>query len=315
MSVKRAEQCEERKKHTGSAVDQLANLRVVVELAQELASLLIVADLSELEGNGAGTVLRVVGLLEGVANSVEDGRGGLASGLSISDGNDEQRLAHLSATQLGYENAINDLLAQFGTHGGKAAELVTADELLDLLLRLNVLDHVLGRGIVHEAEGNAVVVEESGSGSDTLHDELKILDALAILFELHRATVVNVEHDIIQGKLDNVVANLLVDAPLLAQTVNLSRGSLRDLVDDGRVGRVEGLEALLLDCLQERLLVGLNLGGASRLRGGSAVSALRTALLRRVLTLTLLRWVAALLLWGRCTVAAGLLLLRRLALL
>jgi hypothetical protein len=207
--------------HTGSAVNQLSDDGVVIELAKELASLLIVANLGKLESNGSTTVLRVGGLLNSLANSVKDSSGGFSCRLTIRDGDNQDRLAHLSATEGGYDDAVDNLLAKLGTHRGEATKLVALDELLDLLLRLNVLDHVLRRVVVHEADRDAVVIEESSSGCDTLEDKLKILDTLAVLLELHRATVINVEDNIVQGQLDNVVANLLVDAPLLAQSINL----------------------------------------------------------------------------------------------
>lgn len=286
---------------------------IVVEFTEEFASLLVVSDLSKLEGNGSRTVLRVLGLLDGSTDGVEDGSSGLACRLTVGDGNDQNRLAHLSATNSRHENAVDDLLAELSTHRGETAELVASNQLLDLLLSLNVLDHVLGRVVVHESDRDAVVVEESRGGSNTLKDKLKILDTLAVLLELHRATVVNVENNVVQGELDNVVANLLVDAPLLAKAVDLSRGLLGDLVDDRRARRVESLEALLLDSLLKRLLVSLDFSRAGGLRRSTAVAALRSSgLLSRVSTLLLLGRVAALLL-GRCAIST-LLLLRRLAL-
>jgi hypothetical protein len=208
-------------KHTGSAVNQLSDDGIVVKLAKEFASLLIVANLSKLESDGPTTVLRVGGLLNSLANSVKDSSGGFSCRLTIRDGNNQDRLAHLSATERGYDDAVDNLLAELGTHRGKTTELVALDELLDLLLRLNVLDHVLRRVVVHETDRDAVVVEEGSGGCDTLEDKLKILDTLAVLFKLHGATVIDVEDNIVQGQLDNVVANLLVDAPLLAQSVDL----------------------------------------------------------------------------------------------
>jgi hypothetical protein len=211
----------EGRKHTRCAVNQLSDDRIVIKLAKELASLLIVANLGKLESDSSTTVLRVGGLLDSLADSVKDSSGGFSCRLTIRDGNNQDRLAHLSATESGYDDAVDNLLAELGTHRGKTTELVALDELLDLLLRLNVLDHVLRRVVVHETDRDAVVVEESRGGCDTLENQLKILDTLAVLLELHGATVINVEDNIVQGQLDNVVANLLVDAPLLAQSVDL----------------------------------------------------------------------------------------------
>lgn len=291
----------------------MTDSRVVVELAKELASLLVIANLGKLECDSSTAVLRALGLLDGEANSVKDSSGGLSCRLTIRDGNNQDGLAHLSATDGGYNDAIDDLLAELSAHGCKSAELVALNELLDLLLVLNVLDHVLRGVVVHEADRDAIIIEEGSGGCDTLEDKLEILDTLAVLLELHGATVVNVENNIVQGQLDNVVADLLVDAPLLAQSVDLARGSVGNLIDYGRAGRVEGLEALLLDGLLERLLVCLDLSRACGLRRRSTVAALRTAwLLSRisallglltVATLLGLRRVATLLL-RRCAIAA-----------
>lgn len=109
----------------GSAVNQLTDLRVIVKLAEELAGFLVVADLSKLEGNSARAVLRTTSLTDGVANGVKDCSGGLTSGLTVGDADDEQRLAHLSATQTAEEDSVNDLLAKFSTHWGEAAELMS----------------------------------------------------------------------------------------------------------------------------------------------------------------------------------------------
>jgi hypothetical protein len=199
---------------------------------------------------------------------------------------------------------------------------VALDELLDLLLSLNVLDHVLRRVVIHEANRDAVVIEEGSGGCDTLKNKLKILDTLTVLFELHGATVVDIKNNIVQSQFDNVVADLLVDTPLLAQSVNLRRGPVGDLIDHGRAGRVEGLKTLFLDGLLERLLVCLDLGRAGGLRRRGTVAALRASWLlsgvstllglSRVATLLGLRRVSTLLL-GRCAITA-LLSLRGLAL-
>jgi hypothetical protein len=45
-----------------------------------------------------------------------------------------------------------------------------------------------------------ILVEESCGERDSLHDELQVLDALALLLESHRATVIDVDNNVIESK-------------------------------------------------------------------------------------------------------------------
>jgi hypothetical protein len=45
-----------------------------------------------------------------------------------------------------------------------------------------------------------ILVEEGCSECDSLHDELQVLDALALLLESHRATVVDVDDNVVESK-------------------------------------------------------------------------------------------------------------------
>lgn len=158
----------------GCAVDHASDDGVVVELAKELSgcrmlvkssvgsmsfvrdslTLLVVADLSELEGNGARAevLCRVHGVTDGILKST----GVLSSGLTVGDANNEDRLARLA--KLGQNNAVDDLLAQLGTEWRETLISPVCHDLTNLLLRADVLKHV-GRGavVVHEADLNAVV--------------------------------------------------------------------------------------------------------------------------------------------------------------
>lgn len=226
---------------TGSAVHHGADLRVLVELAKELSGHLVVADLGEFECNTAATVLGEA-LLKGVecvSDCVEDGVLRLTGGLTIGDGNDQDRLPQLTLSSLGEENFINNLLAERGTHGSETLELNTTHNLFDLGL---VCAAVLKRPTslvadareisVHEAERNAVLVEQSRSKRDSLQNKAQVLDTATFLFELHRSTVINVQDDIVEGKLDDVVGNFFLHAPSLDYLVDLSSSLLRDLVKD-----------------------------------------------------------------------------------
>ena len=49
-----------------------------------------------------------------------------------------------------------------------------------------------------------ILVEESCGERDSLHDKLQVLDALALLFESHGATVIDVNDNIVESKSRNV---------------------------------------------------------------------------------------------------------------
>ena len=101
----------------GGGVDELADAGLVVELAEELARLQVVADLRELEGDGALAVGAARELVGGVADRVEDGGGGLAGGLAVGDGDDEDGLAELVRASFLHDEGLEDLVAELGAHG------------------------------------------------------------------------------------------------------------------------------------------------------------------------------------------------------
>lgn len=74
-------------------------------MARVQHTFLIVADLSELESDGART--QVGGGLDGVTNGILEGTVVLTSGLTVCDTNDQNWLARLA--KLGQDNAVNDL--------------------------------------------------------------------------------------------------------------------------------------------------------------------------------------------------------------
>lgn len=106
----------------------------------------------------------------------------------------------------------------------------------------------------------------------------------------------DVEYNIIQGKLDNVVCNLLLDTPALDDLGNLGAGLLSNLRNPGVVWRIEGLEVLFLDASIQKLLVALHLSRAAlrllRGRRPARVSSLRRR--SAVLALRRLSWWSAL---------------------
>jgi len=146
---------------------------------------LIIADLGELERDGTWSVARASCFMDSLADSVHYSCLWLSSRLTISDGNDEKRLSHLSTAEAAEEDIVDDLLLQVGTHGCQAAESMASDQLLDLLFGPDARGLLCGRVGVHEAKVNTVVVEKGGGESDTRQNKLQVLDALALLFELH----------------------------------------------------------------------------------------------------------------------------------
>jgi hypothetical protein len=160
------------RKLTGCAIDHGTNLRVLVELAEELLRHLIVTDLGELESNTTAAILREP-LLQGVervSDGIEDSILGFAGRLTIRDGNDENGFSELVLLSLSDNDLVDDLLAKRSTHGGKTLELNTTHNRLNLglgrdaILERTALLITHTREIrVHETERNAVSIEE-GSG-------------------------------------------------------------------------------------------------------------------------------------------------------
>lgn len=79
----------------GGRVDKLADSGLIVQLAQELARLEVIAYLRELVAHSALAVWRAGQLAGGIADGVEDSGGGFAGGLAVGDCDDEDGLAEL----------------------------------------------------------------------------------------------------------------------------------------------------------------------------------------------------------------------------
>ena len=157
---------------TRRAVHHRTNLRILVELPKELLRHLIVTDLGEFESNTTTAVLREPLLqgVESISDGIEDSVLGLASGLTISDGNDENGFSELVLLSLSDDNLVDDLLAKRSTHGRETLELNTTHNRLNLgfgsdaILERTALLVTHAREVsVHETERDAVSVEE-GSG-------------------------------------------------------------------------------------------------------------------------------------------------------
>lgn len=84
----------------------------------------------------------------------------------------------------------------------------------------------------------------------------------------------DVYNNIVQANLDEIVANLLGDAPALAEAADLRGRFVGKLVYDRRVWRIEVLQLMLLDAGLECLLVASDLSWSGLGRGSSAVASL-----------------------------------------
>lgn len=153
----------------GGGVDELADSGFVVELAQELACLEVIAYLRELVAYGALAVGRARELVGGVSDGVKDGSRGFTGGLAIGDCDDEDGLVELVGANFLDDEGVEDLVAELCAHWGQTLELNARDELLDFGF---VVDVVALEVAVHEADLNPISVKEGGSKGDLGEDEL-----------------------------------------------------------------------------------------------------------------------------------------------
>ena len=86
-----------------------------------------------------------------------------------------------------------------------------------------------------------VLIEKGRSERDSLHDKLQIFDALALLFECHASTVVNVDDHVVESEANNIHGDLTRDSPRSDQLVYTLRGALGSLLDARVTGRVKAL--------------------------------------------------------------------------
>ena len=153
-----------------------------------------------------------------------------------------------------------------------------------------------------------ILVEESCGERDSLHDKLQVFDALALLFEGHASTVVDVDDDVVKSEADNIHGDLTRDPPRSDQLVYALRGALGSLLDARVTRRVEALEALLLDGLLELLDILTDVLRGRRRRWATGELAL--LLLRWSTVLLTARWslrrVLLLLAWWRRAARVGL---------
>jgi hypothetical protein len=206
---------------TGRAINHATNLCIVVQLGEELGGLLVIPDLCKLESDSASSKRLAIqsalhALIVSVADRFDQRIGVLAGGLSICDADDEDRLAELVAAHLGNDQRIEDLLPQLRAEGSQTLVTLATHDALDLLIRLDVAQLLRwDLLVVHEADFDAIIVEQGGSKCDSLQNKLEVLDALTILFERHGTAVVDVDDDVVESEPDNIIRDLFLNAPCL----------------------------------------------------------------------------------------------------
>ena len=147
---------------TGRAIHHTTNRWIVVKLRQELSGLLIIADLRELERNRSRTE-GPAGFSMGIANGLLQCIGPLAGWLTVCDTDNKNRLLELVAANLGDDQRIKHTLTESGSEWSESIEALLLHHLLDLLVGANAAKHIRwDLIIVHEADFDTVIVEESG---------------------------------------------------------------------------------------------------------------------------------------------------------
>jgi len=58
--------------------------------------------------------------------------------------------------------------------------------------------------VVESGAAIPILIEKSCGERDSLHDKLQVFDALALLFESHGATVIDVDNDVVKSESRNV---------------------------------------------------------------------------------------------------------------
>ncbi len=206
---------------TRRAINHASDLRIVVQFGKELRRLLIVADLRELESNCASTerlpVKRaLLALSVRIADRLLQRIRLLSCWLAVRDTDDENRLAELVAAHLRDNERVEDLLPELRAERRETLVTLGAHDLLNLLIGPDVAElRRVDLLVVHEADLDAVLVEERGSEDDSLQNKLKILDALAVLLKGHGAAVVDVDDHIVESESDNIIRDLFLDVPCL----------------------------------------------------------------------------------------------------
>jgi hypothetical protein len=91
----------------------------------------------------------------------------LAGWLPICNTNNKNRLLELIAANLGNHQRVENTLAKSSAEWGESVEALLRHQLFDLLIGANPAEHVWWNlVIVHEADFDAIIVEECSCESD-----------------------------------------------------------------------------------------------------------------------------------------------------
>lgn len=257
--------------HTRSAVNQLSDLLILVQVRQEFTRPLVIANLGELEGNSTAAIPSSRDLGHGVLDNIAQSTVRLAGRLTIRNSDHQHGLVEAVGTSRAHDHGIDDLVLQAGTQRGQSSETHAGDQHVDICRTANAISAL---HVVHESHRDSILVEgRGGSGHDT-QDLSQLVLPDSLLFELDGSTVVYVENHIEQGQLHHIRGHLHGNGPFVGQLGKLCGciigKRLNELVQSLR--RVEALKFLLLDCANQQLAISVDLlrgDGSSLWRRGT----------------------------------------------
>jgi hypothetical protein len=118
-----------------------------------------------LEGQGTFAVTRVSRqLIRCILDNPSDIARALTGWLSICDGDDQDWFSESAVARVLEDQWAQNFVLKFSSHGSQAREACAGDHFSDLLLAADAVTLIGG---VHEANLNAVFVEERGGVSDS----------------------------------------------------------------------------------------------------------------------------------------------------
>jgi hypothetical protein len=101
----------------GGAVDEIADSRLFVQFAKELAGLEIVSNLSKLEGDGPLAITCAAHLTGCILDRINQSTSGFTGWLTIGDSNDHNGFSQLAGSSGGNDEGVNDFSPELGTCG------------------------------------------------------------------------------------------------------------------------------------------------------------------------------------------------------
>lgn len=116
--------------------------------------------MGELEGDRVRRACRLLHLVDGVLDRVEDGVRAVVSGrLTVGDGDDEDRLLEAALTGVAHDDAVNDLLPELATHWRQALVADILQDLVHSTTIAHIVADAVGKNCVHESDADSIGVE------------------------------------------------------------------------------------------------------------------------------------------------------------